>query len=137
MHALISNLLAVALVAHATIGCCHHHWHCAGESASIDSIAVQACQCCPHHTDFGCEHPAEGEPCSGEFECQGVCSYLPTQRAEVDHSFDGVAFDMMVPLNSTAVYLANCTDAALAVVEHNCNSPPPPTLVQLRQLLLI
>jgi hypothetical protein len=160
LRTLLSNLMATALIAHAMIGCCHHHWHRAGETASCDAQVlhvVHSCQCCGHGATFGCEIPCEddtcdgsacdssscggstcnGEPCDGQLECQGICSYLPTQRAEVDHSLDAPSFAANLPCDSTAAYLNALDDAALAAVDHHCNSPPPPTLVQLRQLLLI
>jgi hypothetical protein len=136
MHALTSNLTAAMLVIHAMIGCCHHHWHQADESAVAPAIAV-ACQCCHHCDSFGDAEQVPDEPCSGEVECQGVCTYLPAQKTAIDASPMACSFDLaVVPQSVNLCHLAT-TASTWDSSAGPRSSPQPPTLHLLHQLLLI
>ena len=83
MRALVPNLTAVLLVIHAMIGCCHHHWHTDGEVRNPRRSAYRTLQLLRVTTaDRMTTSKVPGEPCNGERECQGVCTYLPTQRMQ-------------------------------------------------------
>ncbi len=139
MRALLPNLTAVLLVIHAMIGCCHHHWHSDTEcaEAAFTLCASPRCQCgdpcCVPHEQS--EQPSQ--PCNGELECHGVCTYLPTQKTVIDTSIAGNAFDFAV-LVPTIV--DRRLDAATLPwdLSHTLNeSPPPLRLHLLYQTLLI
>jgi hypothetical protein len=112
MRALVSNLTALLLVVHAMIGCCHHHWHSAAECVPATTFAA-TCDCCPHHFDLtdaphqpGDQEP--GEPCSGSLECQGVCKFLPSSRAQFDCSGDEGDCQLVAVVDSLAAIDATC-----------------------------
>ena len=139
MHALISNLTAVLLIIHAMIGCCHHHWHCDEECAAAAAITLCAapCQCCDQCCGSHDESEQPSQPCNGELECQGICTYLPTQKTVIDASPAVAAFDF-------AAVIPTLLDGRLAAAAlswdrthtHN-DSPPALRLHLLHQILLI
>ncbi len=139
MHAFLSNLTAVLLVVHAMIGCCHHPWHCEVECAaaapvSLCAVAFPCCdQCCESYDES--EPPAE--PCDCELECQGVCTYLPTEKTQIDVSPADTAFDL--PAAIPALLDGHLAAARLSrVLAHTLDeSPPPLRLHLLHQILLI
>ena len=139
MHAFLSNLTAFLLVVHAMIGCCHHQWHCDAECAAAAPVSLCAAplpccdQCCGSYHES--EPPAE--PCDCEFECQGVCTYVPTEKTQVDASPADAAFDF--PAAIPALLDGQLAAAALPWdLAHTLNdSPPPLRLHLLYQILLI
>jgi hypothetical protein len=143
MHAFLSNLTAVLLVIHAMIGCCHHHWHCDDECAAAVTLCAAPCPCCAPYT---CCEPCCGshdeseqpsQPCNGELQCQGVCSYLPTQKTVIDASDvdSGLDFAAIIPTHLDGHLAAAALPWGFA---HTVNdSPPPLRLHLLHQILLI
>lgn len=138
MHASLSNLTSILLIIHAMMGCCHRHWHysdeCVAESHSICAVANLCCEaCCRSHTPG--DQPSE--PCNGARECQGICSYLPTQRTVIDaptcdESCDFVAVNPTI-LNGPMANAAFDWERANTANE----SPPPLRLHLLHQIILI
>jgi hypothetical protein len=136
MNTFLSNLTAAMLVIHAMIGCCHHHWHRADEAAAAPAISM-ACACCCHGEQAGDEEQVPTEPCSGELQCQGVCTYLPSQKTAIDASPMASPFDYaVVPQIASSCRLA-ITESTWDSSDGTCNSLHPPTLHRLHQLLLI
>jgi hypothetical protein len=136
MRALVPNLTAVLLVIHAMIGCCHHHWHGDDEVAAA-SISVSHCSCCSHQRATHDASKVPGEPCNGERECHGVCSYIPTQRMQLGASAGGIDFRLAIV---TPVHTSGRIAAAaerLDQLDAVDDSPPPLRLHLLHQILLI
>ena len=74
-------------------------------------------------------------PCDGHSQCQGVCTYLPVQKTQLDKS------QLDVPMDFAAIVPATC-DAQIAAefcVAHSLDVPlePPLRLHLLHQILLI
>jgi hypothetical protein len=138
MRAFLSNLTAVMLVIHAMIGCCHHHWHSEAECAESATFAlfVPPCQC--GHSCCGRQDQSEqsSSPCDREFECQGLCSYLPTQRTVIEASASGAAIDFaaLVPTLLDGRFVAAALPCDRA---HTLNHSPPLKLHLLNQILLL
>lgn len=82
MHAVVSNLLAGLLLIHAMLGCCWHSAHTCTRR-DRDACPVVKKVCCHH-----CHHKQQSEnppaPCKCRVECKGVCTYLPTERIQID-----------------------------------------------------
>ena len=137
MRALQSNLTAILLVIHAMIGCCHHHWHCDAECAAAVTLCAAPCQCCDQCGGSHDESEQPSQPCNGELQCQGVCSYLPTQKTVIDASDvdSGLDFAAIIPTHLDGHLAAAALPWGFA---HTVNdSPPPLRLHLLHQILLI
>jgi hypothetical protein len=136
MRAAVSSFTAALLIVHAMIGCCHHHWHQVDECAAAARSAPCCACCCPRVATPG-ESQAPTEPCNGERECQGVCTYLPTSRLQLDIATDHLGWDVAA-MTSTLTH-STCDDTA-ALWTHwqiRDDSPPPLRLHLLHQILLI
>ena len=95
MHAAISSLIAASLLLHAALGCCRHHAHEGlGCTPGVWNRAAETGACCHEHDDPAAgdageyangnsdEH-APAAPCRGDSTCQGVCTYLPPQKSQL------------------------------------------------------
>ena len=136
MRTLVSNLTAALLVIHAMIGCCHHHWHQDDESAAT-STGVACCCCCDHHDHSHGTSEAPNQPCNGERECHGVCTYIATPRTSLAAATLGVDLDFaaVIPVHGGSPFAAATTLwNQLQVCD---DSPPPLRLHLLHQILLI
>lgn len=148
MRSIFTHLTAGLLFIHAVLGCCWHHAHdcdhCAAKvtanaegptrqlPAAFSLLANHACQEACHDAHDG-QSPG---PCPCKFECQGVCTYLPPQKANVDiPGAAGWQELFAVPPRSFASQVAGFSGA-----EH-CPVPviAPPSLRRhlLYQILLI
>jgi len=137
MHALLSNLTAVLLVIHAMIGCCHHPWCSDAECAAAATASATPRDCCDHRGDSHDEPGQPSQPCNGEIECHGVCTYVPTQKTVIDASPADAACDF-------AAAIPSLLDSRLAAValswDRACaphDSPPSLRRHLLHQILLI
>jgi hypothetical protein len=139
MRAVFSSLVATALLIHAVMGCCWHHAHDA--LCSIRSSAEQALEtgCCHHdqgeHGDQQQGQPSHA-PCRGHSHCcQGLCTYLPAQKTQLD------TLQSHVPLDFAAIVQATCDAhvSALFHIErtHETAAGPPLRLHLYHQILLI
>jgi hypothetical protein len=136
MNAFLSNLTAVTLVIHAMIGCCHHHWQHADEAVSAAAVSV-ACTCCHHGDQAGEEEQVPEEPCSGEIQCQGVCTYLPSQKTDIDASPMSSSFEYAIVPPVAGMCQLAISASTWDSSDGPDNSRQPPTLHHLHQLLLI
>ena len=149
MHAVLSILMAAALIVHAVLGCCWHHAHdcvrCDNPIAHVPGLTAKTSDqvaCCKHHHGAGPE-ASEGqqeqpsqEPCKCRFECRGVCAYLPPQKTQIDSPELVVAFDyaIVAPMRA-GVPIAPALSWELA--GNLANVEPPLRLHLLHQMLLI
>ena len=87
MHLLFTNLLAAAFLIHALLGCCRHHaFTCSPCKAVAESSPAKSC--CHHRPASNDQQaPVNHKPC--QYECQGHCVYLPTDKVQVDEPVDG------------------------------------------------
>lgn len=135
MHAILSIITAATLFIHALFGCCWHHAHscvrCEMASAEASPVAG-GCKC--HHGSQPDQQPSG--PCNCQFECKGVCTYLPPQKTVADCP------ELGVPFSSVAIVsvLADRHLSAVGVWEQTCGqlaTEPPLRLHLLHQILLI
>jgi len=91
MKAFLSNLTAVLLVIHAMIGCCH--WHDNASCISSATISATPSQCCGHRHGSHDKNKQPAQPCNGEVKCQGLCSFLPSQKVVIDAPTSDAALD--------------------------------------------
>ena len=136
MHALFSNLMAAWLLTLAVSGwCCHRPFGCEGvqrNAASVTHTIGSCCKCCNSQTSA-----ASTAPCNCRWgECQGVCTYLPPQRTQVDTQHVLLPFDF-------AAIISALGDAQVAVAlsweraYHPIRFEPSLRLHLLHQILLI
>ena len=148
MRAWFTNLTAVLLFIHAVLGCCWHHAHecdrcgaerCGAEEAS--GFAHAALGLCGCHDCADDDHGQPAGPCRCQFECQGVCTYLPPEKSSLDAGlsgadFDGADFDFWaVTATPRAANIGEATAHAHSFIPPRAATPLPPHL--LHQVLLI
>ena len=93
MHAFLSNLMAAALLAHALLGCCWHHAHkCVQCDETTQSVSHSAA-CCKHDHGPSQQKQQQPTPCKCKLECAGVCTYLPTQKTQLEQPQSAALFD--------------------------------------------
>ncbi len=135
MHAVLSHSMAALLFIHALLGCCWHHAHRSAPSESTPAQTSKPVACC-HHQDEGESEQQPQAPCDGRLECQGICTYLPPQKTQIDFA------QVLLPFDHVAVLPAAGSDclAPTASWEFNCGPldlKPPLRLHLLHQILLI
>jgi hypothetical protein len=135
MRATIANLTAFLLIVHAMIGCCHHHWQFDQERAAANPVAT--CSCCEHHCATQESADESPVPCDGREECHGVCTYLPTQRVDLDVLAGGNDFDIATAIPTHSFSPAATSDMVTGSIFTLDDSPPPLRLNLLHQILLI
>jgi hypothetical protein len=135
MRTLVSNLTAVLLVIHAMIGCCHHHWHHDDESATPKRVAC--CCCCDHHDPAHGTSEAPSQPCNGERECHGVCTYIATPRTSLDAATLGVDLDFAAVIPAHGGSPLSAASSLWSQLQGCDDAPPPLRLHLLHQILLI
>ncbi len=91
MHRLLSTILAVSVMLHATLGCCFHHAHsCEINCCDVPAATSNSCSCDSHHHDgqWTLRHAAKSEIAPhnkhseprGEHQCEGEsCSFTTTE----------------------------------------------------------
>jgi hypothetical protein len=134
MRTLMSHFTAFLLVAHAVIGCCHHHWHSDAECCLRTTVAA-TCDCCASHGETTEPDNEPATPCNGGLECHGVCTYLPTPKTQVDDASDDRSIDLAAVM--PRLFAAACVESAIAA---NRLSPPdssPPLRLNLLQQRLV
>jgi hypothetical protein len=133
MRIFFSSLVAASLLIHAVLGCCWHHAQ--DLSGCGDTVAEQAVDagCCHHdHGDQDHGQPSHA-PCKGH--CQGLCTYLPVQKTQLDHQQLHAALDFAIiaPATGDAQIAAGfCLARA-----HETAAQPPLRLHLFHQILLI
>jgi hypothetical protein len=135
MRALFSSLVACSLLIHAALGCSWHHEHdglCSQEAASEHAVA----KCCHHHDGPQEQHDQPSHsPCDGHSHCQGLCSYLPVQKSQLDSDYHSVLLDFA----AIAPALCDVQVSGLVCFErsHETAAGPPLRLHLYHQILLI
>jgi hypothetical protein len=125
MHAVVSSLMAATLLVHAVLGCC---WH-----SRCDQQQTKGAACCKHHEHCQDQEPAK--PCKCRVECHGVCTYLPTQKVQVDTPEVVVPFDFVATLSfAVGADLASALREAVYLPD---DIEPPLRLHLAHQVLLI
>ena len=135
MRLFVSNLTAAMLLIHSLIGCCWHHGHACAERQ--ETVAIHA-DCCHDHdgeSHDDNEAPARHHNC--ELKCQGVCTYLPTQKIVIDaqqllNSIDYVAV-VLATANSYSASAASFWERSRVTRA----SKPPLRLHLLHQVILV
>lgn len=101
MRAIVTNLTAGLLFIHTVFGCCWHHAHdcdhCVAKTGPSTGLTASCCG----HDEADDNQPAE--PCHCEFECQGVCTYLPPEKTTVEAPAKSIAsLDLLAVLPTAA-----------------------------------
>ena len=143
MHAFLSLLTAGTLAIHALLGCCWHrvqpctHGDCVTASDSQATVSdPQGKDCCKHQHDSKGPSEKRSGPCECQFECQGVCTFLPSQKTMIEAS------PLVIPFSFVA-FAATLTDGRWESTfrwEPLCGfheSEPSLRLHLLHQMLLI
>jgi hypothetical protein len=95
MNKLLSSLVACSLLANAAFGCCHAHQASCDEAplaALCDDAVCLFHDCCGDHPK---QHgQPEHAPCKCPMHCQGVCTYLPVEKTQVDSRLTHVLIDL-------------------------------------------
>jgi hypothetical protein len=135
MRTFLSGLLAIALLIHAAYGCCWHHAH--GEAPCDHTIvaAIAPADCCEQPVT-----PVDGNqphsPGDHQRDCQGVCTYLPTQKTQLDFPTVFASIDLVAtPAGNDDGELFAL--GVSGVVHHPRSFEPPLRLHLLHQQLLI
>lgn len=88
--------MAATLFIHALIGCCCHHAHGVAPHDASQVAAAQSNTCCEHRHHASDERGQQsGGPCKSGAECQGVCTYLPPQKTQIDAPQFVISVDLM------------------------------------------
>jgi hypothetical protein len=135
MHIFLSGLLALALVVHALFGCCWHHAHSDSPCDHVIAAAVAPADCCEHPGT-----PVDGNPPNSpgnhQRDCQGVCTYLPAQKTQLDLPTVFASIDLVA--TPTGSYGGQDFAPGVTGVAHHPPSFEPPLRLHLlhRQLLI-
>src|SRR5579864_7279710 len=123
MHAALANLMSVALLVHALLGCCWHHGHgcdVCGEHATSLAQSISCGRChdddesadghlpASHSHDRPCHCPG---PCNCRVECQAANATLPPEKMGVAKAVAVAPFDcpapaVLLPLSAAPLGLA-------------------------------
>jgi hypothetical protein len=143
---LFSNLMALAIAAHAVLGCCWHQACRCPEAAAAsladggaaEAVLTSSCDCCDEHhggrqTHSSCPANDAGH-CPDCGECQGTCVYLLPKAASVG---DDLACAWIVPsLHGLADGMLD-TGSQIALLDRGPVDGPPLRLHLALQVLLI
>src|SRR5262245_28959759 len=130
MQKFVSNLTALLLIVHAMIGCCHHHWH-RDDECCVPVGTVASCECCESHFEFVGANQMPPTPCDGDLECQGVCSYLPTPRTQLNDASESWSLELFaLPPCEIAIFGCATTFSADWIAERDFSPPVRLNLLQ-------
>src|SRR5262245_52742914 len=136
MYAVLSHLMAATLAAHALLGCC---WQRAEDCARCDrSAAVDShvAPCCAHDHGASKHQHHPNAPCKCRVTCAGVCTYLPTQKTQLDQpSLTGL--HDLAALIPSSVGLPTSSQFARGQTRDGARVETPLGLHLLHQVLLI
>jgi len=133
MHAVLCKLMAALLFVHGAFGCCWHHAHAWEFRDGATASTAQHHHCCKHESPA--DHSQQPtKPC--EQKCEGVCTYLPVQKVQVDSP------DLTAPAEFLAITpMPAGSDLSVASFWELGGGPvplgPPLRLHLLHQILLI
>lgn len=131
MHAVVSSLLAASLLLHAVLGCCRHHAH----DPAVSTVGAAADRnCCHDHQGCG-DHHAPANRCPGKSDCQGVCTYLPTQKTQVELPLLAAPWSAVSLPGALTDGLLRVSPAWLDALV--CTVAPPHVRLHLAQLVLV
>lgn len=146
MRALVSNLVALAMILHAVLGCCWHHAHETTSPVSIAEVdaqpAVTVKHCCCHshqveelaqQDNHRSETDAPAEPCRAP--CGEKCQYVVVSRVQLDSPVAWHSFDLL-PSVDQPILSPGLTTLTFESGDASVD-PPPLRLHLLHQLLLI
>jgi hypothetical protein len=133
MRALLAGLTALVLFIHAASGCCWHHHH---EGEAHGGTPGTATAHCDHHRHGNEHHGQPHGPCKSGSKCQGVCTYLPVQRTQLNAPQLVVALDLVGDA-AVAGCGAQRTSTSWARVCCPSDLRPPLRLHLLHQVLVI
>jgi hypothetical protein len=135
MHTFLSGLLAIALSVHALFGCC---WHRAYSDPLCDhaiASVIAPAECC-EHPNMPVDRNLPQTPGNHQRDCQGVCTYLPTQKTQLDVPTVFESLDLVA--TPTGNFDGQLSALGVTGVAHHPRSfEPPLRLHLLHQLLLI
>ncbi len=134
MQAVLSNLLAGLLFIHAVLGCCWHSTHVCALASPPEATSEHVCghrHACCHHD----QPAAPADPCECRVECQGICTFLPPQKTQLDLT------QIVAPVEFLAVSpMIDAVADATTRGEQSCSHipwQPPQRLHLMIQILLI
>lgn len=137
MRIIFASLVAASLLIHAVIGCCWHHAQdeasCCNEVAAEQAVDAG---CCHHdHGDRSSQEHGQPSHAPCKSHCQGLCTYLPVQKSQLDHQQLQAALDFAIiaPATGDAQMAAGFCFARA----HETSAEPPLRLHLFYQILLI
>jgi hypothetical protein len=92
MPRMLASFTAGLVCLHALLGCC---WLHAQRCALCPAEACQVAEhdgCCSHDRSERPGGHESDDPCQCRIECQGVCVYLPPEKAQIDCSDLTISF---------------------------------------------
>lgn len=128
MDRAFSAAVAALFFMHTACGCC---WHRAHESAACNSClcdqAVGVCQHVQCASDGRASDGAESSDAPGgcEFECQGVCTFLPPQKPRIDAPRSLAGFDLLTAASASFEARGGSWRGAAAELRFEQVGPPP------------
>ena len=86
MNVILRNLMATLLLIHASFGCCSLHAHDCSECIvpSVKPKCIESCCHCQQKPKKHDSHKSNPKPCKKD--CDGTCTYLPSQRSKINAS---------------------------------------------------
>jgi len=113
-------------------------WHCPHDQArknGCGSHALTATDSCDHDCHHDADDQCSDGPCKCQLECQGFCTYLPTDKAHVDSPL------LVVPFEFAALQLSSSSAQLVGLYWERSRDPvlhePPLRLHLLHQIMLI
>ena len=135
MDRVFTSAIAALLFIHTACGCC---WYNAHKNAACGHphLPGLAGTCCQHDNRATDGDESSDGPCRCRLECQGVCTYLPPQKAQIDPPHLSIPFDLPAPPSASAdAHFASAWRGEFA--SGPIEPRPPLRLHLLHQILLI
>ncbi len=136
MHAILPNLMAVALLAHALLGCCWHHAHNCVQCDKPTPAAARSVACCKHNHGQDQQKQQPTGPCKCKLECAGVCTFLPTQKTQIEKSQLAATYNLAAIVPALSDYRVP-SEFAWMRTSDAAGAELPLSLHLLNQVLLI
>jgi len=132
MQPVLSNLMAVVLLAHTILGCCWHSGVHRGVSAGANSGVAKASCCCISQRTNGQQTPS---PCDCRSQCK-ASNYLPRTVTQIDRA-DESLLNICAPACIAATVFEFASMSVCDIAHVSCEAKPPLRLHLLNQILLI
>jgi hypothetical protein len=136
LKAILSILMSILLAVSAVFGCCRSYALASSPASSVSPQIAQQAPCGCKNPGCNRQHKSQPSTPSKTPECRGICTYVPSQKTQVDSTQLVVRFDLAA-LSPTleSDHIAKVGDWGLR--GSRADSEPPLRLHLLHQILVI